>query len=173
MRTIMAIVILIAISGLAIAQGDPNAQPGAVMASTASGDDVNLFPGTAIYIKGHSLVPSTTFEWKIFDKEVTCPPGIVNPDPKVGCAIELAHGSGGSTNTVGEIPPYPTGWSIPDGVEAGHDYKLWVKLGPTSDPHYAEFYVKIDSFDPIPEIATVGLVTAGLFGLVMLRRYKK
>lgn len=173
MRIIATIVILIAISGLAIAQGDPDAQPGAVNASTSSGDDVNLFPGTAIYIKGHSLVPNTAFEWKIFDKEVTCPPGTVNPDPKIGCAMELAGGSGGSTNGNGEIPPYPTGWSIPDGVEAGHDYKLWVKLGPTSDLHYADFYVKIDSFDPIPEIATAGLITVGLFGLVLLRKYKK
>lgn len=167
------IVILIAMSGLAFAQGDPNKQPGAVMVSTSSGDDVNLFPGTAIYIKGHSLANDTAFEWKIFDKEVTCPPGVVNPDPKVGCAVELAQGSGGSTNANGEIPPYPTRWSIPDGVDAGHDYKLWVRIGPTTDPHYADFYVKIDSFEPISEIATAGLVTVGLFGLVLLRKYKK
>lgn len=168
-NTIIAMLILIFMSGLTSA--DPNAQPGAVFATDSSGDDENIYPGTAIYITGHSLTHETPFRWEIYDMEADCPGGTI---PGVGCGEKLSEGSGGSTNDEGYItPPYPTGWSIPEPDYGGHDYKLVVTFGPVDECHYAEFYVKKDSFDPIPEIATAGLLTLGILGLVILRKYKK
>lgn len=51
------ILVIIAISVVMIGLAAGNKQPGAVMASDASGDDINLYPGMDIYIKGHHLAP--------------------------------------------------------------------------------------------------------------------
>ena len=167
---IITIMILAAMSGLAMA--DP--QPGAVMAVDQNGLD-KFYPTTEVYIKGVNLEGNTAFEWDIYDMDVTCPPETVKQG--IGCAKLLKHGSGGTTSSDGSITPYQdSGWAIPNGDYAGHPYKLVVKVGPTDQnqhPAPALFYTKIDSFEPIPEIATIGLVSAGLFGLVLLRKYKK
>lgn len=163
---IATIVILAAMLGLAA--GDP--QPGAVMASDISGDDTNLYPGIDIYIKGHHLAPGAAFSWEIYDMEAGC----VSPSPGIGCGTLVNSGSGGTINSDGTIsPPYPTGWNIPDGDYNGHKYKLVVTIGP-NDPEYAEYYTKVDSLAPVPELGTIALVSAGIVGLLLVsRKYRK
>lgn len=157
------------------------AQPtGAVFATDSTGNpDANLYPTTAIYISGHHLTADTPFIWKIYDKGTKTggdPPGCTVISEKVGCAIELAGGSGGKTTLDGLIsPPYPTGWSIPNGIDDGHKYKLWVKFGPIpEDEEEDDFYIKIDSFAPVPEASTMILTTMGIFGIFLAsRKYRQ
>lgn len=74
--------------------------------------------------------------------------GCVSPIPGIGCGTLVNSGSGGTTNGDGLIsPPYPTGWSIPDGDYAGHNYKLIVTFGANDEP-YATFYTKVDTLLP-------------------------
>lgn len=148
-----------------------NAQPGKVMACDSTGDDINLYPGTDIYIKGDITdkpPPNVAFSWEIYDMEAGCPGGSI---PGIGCGTRVSSGAGGSTDANGDIwPPYPTGWSIPEPDHAGHKYKLIVTFGPTNDPHFANFYTKVDSFEPIPELATIALTSAGLLGIFLISR---
>lgn len=162
----MAIVAMIAMTGLAMA----DKQPGAVMASDVNGEDTNVFPTTPIYIKGHHLVPNTAFSWEIYDMDAGCTQTI----PGIGCGTLVNSGSGGTTDANGDIsPPYPTGWSIPNGDYSGHDYKLIVTFGPNESP-YANFYTKVDTLIPVPELSTIILMSAGLLGIFLIaRKYKK
>jgi hypothetical protein len=163
---IVAIVVMIAMTGLAVA----DKQPGAVMASDVDGDDTNLYPGTAIYIKGVNLAPDTPFSWEIYDMAAGCS----NPIPGIGCGTLVNSGTGGSTNSDGDIsPPYPTGWSIPTPDYNGHDYKLVTTIDP-EDPEYADIYTKVDTLVPVPELTTIGLVSVGIVGLFLVsRKYRK
>lgn len=164
MKYKILVIIATLVAMIGFAAGEP--QPGAVMASDASGDDVNLYPGTAIYIKGHHLAPNSPFSWEIYDMDAGC----VTPIPGIGCGALVNSGSGGTTDGGGLIsPPYPTGWSIPNGDYAGHDYKLIVTFGPNDEP-YATFYTKVDTLLPVPELSTVALISAGLIGLFFVSR---
>lgn len=168
---VIVIMILTIMSGLVMAQP----QPGAVMAVDQNGIDDKFYPTADVYIKGVKLEGNTAFVWDIYDMDVTCPPETHKEG--IGCSKLLWHGSGGMTSSDGSITPYQdSGWAIPDGDVIGHPYKLVVTIGPTNQdqhPPPALFYTAKDSFEPIPEIATVGLVTAGLIGIVLLIQIKR
>ncbi len=173
---ILTVIILVVITmvGLATAQPPPDVPTGAVMATDSTGNpDAELYPGTAIYIVGHTLLEGAPFRWEIYDMDAGCG-GNPLPGP-VGCGTLVSSGSGGTVNADGTIsPPFPTGWNLPEPDYNGHAYKLIVEISTgTAQQPFTTFYTKVDSFDPIPEIATAGLVTVGLFGLVMLRKYRK
>ena len=176
MRKIKGTILAILIVGMAgLAMAAP--QPGAVFATDSTGNpDANLFPGTEIFVAGTHLVAGSSFDWDIYDMDVTCPPETVYPGP-VGCAKPLKHGTGGVIAADGTItPPKDSGWAIPNGAYANHPYKLVVTIGPTNQnlhPPPALFYTKVDSFAPVPELATGILVSAGLLGLVLVRRKHK
>lgn len=165
--------LLISITGIVTA--DP--QPGAVFATDSTGNrDANLFPTMEIYITGIQLVGGSDFEWAIYDMAPTVP--CINYGPEIGCGLLVNSGTGGHVNTDGTIdPPKDSGWIIPNGDYAGHPYKLAVTIGPTDQklhPAPALFYTKIDSFEPVPELKTMGLMSVGIIGLVLLvKRYKK
>lgn len=167
MKKVISIAIVLLIATIGIATADK--QTGAVMASDINGDDTNIYPETDIYIKGVNLAPDTSFSWEIYDMDAGCTTSI----PGIGCGTKVNESSGGSTNGDGDIsPPYPTGWSIPNGDYSGHDYKLIVTFGPNDSP-YATFYTKVDTLTPVPEIATIGLVSAGLVGLFLVARKRR
>lgn len=165
---VMTIAVLIAMTGVAVA----DKQPGAVMAVNSGGLD-QFYPTTDVYIKGVNLAPDSPFTWAIYDKDVTCPPESVL-GPEIGCAKLLHSGTGGTTDGSGEIVPYQdAGWSIPNGDYKGHHYKLIVTIDPSS-PKYADVYTKVDSFEPIPEASTMVLTSMGIFGVLFIsRKYGK
>lgn len=170
----IVLIVMLVLTVVTIPAVAPNAQPGKVMASDSTGDDKNLFPGTAIYIKGDVTdkpPPNVPFSWEIYDME--------DPNcqtiPGIGCNTKVNSGSNGMTDANGDIsPPHPTGWSIPQPDYQGHKYKLIVTFGPTNDPHFANFYTKVDSFNPIPELATIVLTSTGLLGIFFIsRKYRR
>jgi hypothetical protein len=164
------VIMILTMTGLAAAPPSP----GGVQACDSTGDDVNLIPGTLIYYKGVNLVSNSATSWQIYDKAegvtVFCPPDPINPVPGMGCAKLLASGSGGPTNSDGDIsPPTPTTWSISAGDFPGHPYRLLVTIGGNPEP-FREFYTKNDSFSPTPELGSIVLMSAGLFGLLLVSR---
>jgi len=158
-------ILVVLLSTVGLVAGDP--QPGAVFATDSSGDHINLFPGTQIHINGHHHANNSSITWDIYDMEK--PSG--SPIPGVGDGT-LLHSGNGETDSTGHIPNLDSGWRIPIDDHEGHQYKLLVTVGPNDEP-YADFYTKVDSFEPVPELSTIVLFSTGIIGLLGFLRLRK